>query len=279
MKTVVLRRTASRVGLVVAALAISGCSNLFTGNLFSNFDGPPSASEILSSYVDDDGNVDPAAADGFVSALGDAADSNKFYDDLSDDDRADLTASLSTVYKSTDPAVTPETKQKAALLAADVTLKGTDSGDTINNVANVLTSDAGVDSFSDAGDLLNQIIPDEAQGDPVAIKKILDDMVAAADAYDALGSSLTDADGDGTPDSPDGVNMTEVSQKAAVAMVVRNLVTQDGGDGETLANAVADGTVETLTFTDPLSAENADGSALNNILKAGGLDGLFEGDA
>ena len=33
----------------------------------------------------------------------------------------------------------------------------------------------------------------------------------------------TDTDGDGTVDGPDGANMTEVAQKAAVAIAVKNL--------------------------------------------------------
>ncbi|MFW5827108.1 MAG: hypothetical protein ACOCU4_03405, partial [Alkalispirochaeta sp.] len=211
--------------ILTVTITITGCSNLLTGNMFSNFDGPPSASDLTSRYGDD--GVPAGDADDFVDAVDDAGGSRRFFDDLSDSDREELAGSLKSVYDNED--VDAETRQRAAVLAADVTLRGADSGETINNVANVLTSSDGADSFSDPAALMDQIIPDSAKDDPAAIQKILDDMVAAADAYDALGSSLTDEDGDGTVDGPEGTNMTEVAQKAAVAMVVRNIVEQDEG--------------------------------------------------
>lgn len=259
---------------LVATITITGCSNLFTGNMFSNFDGPPSASDLTSRYGDDDVPTDEA--DDFVNAVDDAAGSRRFFDDLSDSDRDELAGSLRTVYDNED--VDDDTRQRAAVLAADVTLRGADSGETINNVANVLTSSEGADSFSDPAQLMDQIIPESAKDDPVAIQRILDDMVAAADAYDALGGTLTDADGDGTVDAPDGVNMTEVAQKAAVAMVVRNIVEQDEAGSGDLADRIAAGTVGDTTYDDPLGAENADGGALNNIIEAGGLGGFFDSE-
>lgn len=262
---------------LAVAITITGCSNLLTGNMFSNFDGPPSASDLTSRYGDNDVPTDDA--DDFVNAVDDAAGSRRFFDDLSDSDRDELAETLRSVYDSDDEDLDPETRQRAAVLAADVTLRGTDSGETINNVANVLTSSEGADSFSDPAVLMDQIIPDSAKDDPVAIKRILDDMVTAADAYDALGSSLTDEDGDGTIDNaPDGVNMTEVAQKAAVAMIVRNIVEQDEEGSEGLAGRIAAGTVGDASYVDPLGAENSDGGALNNILAAGGLGGFFDSD-
>ncbi|MFW5694652.1 MAG: hypothetical protein ACOCYB_05750 [Alkalispirochaeta sp.] len=262
-----------RVAAAALAFAIfmSGCSNLLTGNMFTNFDGPPSASELAGRYGDADD------ADDFVDAVDDAAGSRRFFDDLSDGDRKELTESLKSVYDDED--VDDETRQRAAVLAADVTLRGADSGETINNVADVLTSSDGPESFSDPAELMDQIIPDSAKDDPEAIQKILDDMVAAADAYDALGSSLTDEDGDGTVDGPDGTNMTEVAQKAAVAMVVRNIVEQDKDGSDDLADRIAKGTVGDTSYDDPLDAENSEGGALKNILDAGGLGGLFDSEA
>jgi hypothetical protein len=268
----------SFVMVLAATLSIAGCANLFTGNMFANFDGPPSASDLAGRYADADGNVSSSDADSFVGDVEDAAGSSRFFDDLSDNDRTTLTGSLKSVYDNDSGEVDDATRQRAAVLAADVTLRGADSGETINNVANVLTSAEGADSFSSPQDLMDQIIPDSAKDDPVAIKKILDDMVAAADAYDALGGSLTDDDGDGEIDNaPEGTNMAEVAQKAAVAMVVRNLAGQDSGDKD-LAQRIADNDFEGTTFSDPLGGENSDGSALNNILKAGGLGGFFDSD-
>lgn len=255
--------------------ALGGCANLFTGNLFENFDGPPSASEVLGGYTDAAGDVTTDDADGFVNALDEALDSPKFFDDLSSTDRDNLAGSLESVY--TNGAVDDTTRQEAAIMAGDVILTGTNSGATINNVADVLTSSGGTDSFSDPATLLDQIIPDSAQGDAAAIQGILDDMVSAAGAYEALGGSLTDVDGDGSVDGPDGANMTEVAQKAAVAIAVKSIV-EDGGSGgsEGLAQAIADGTVEDLSISgDPIADAGTEGSAFNKILQAGGLDGLF----
>jgi hypothetical protein len=263
--------------LLILLSSISGCANLFSGNFFESFDSPPSASDIRGRYVDDEGNVAPDQAAAFVTDLGDAASSSRFFSELSDTDRADLRDSLASAYSS---AEVPEaTRQSAAILAADVTLRGADSGATINNVADVLTSSDGVDSFDEPSALLDQIVPESAQGDPVAIKRILDDMVAAAAAFDALGSTLTDSDGNGEIDNtPAGANMTAIAQQAAVAMVIRDLVADpDSGGAEGLADDIAAGVVDDTRFSDnPLSDTNTEGSPLNNILKAGGLNGVFD---
>jgi hypothetical protein len=270
-----------RVAAILMAVSffLAGCSNLFTGNLFSSLDGPPSAGDIRGRYADENGDVPAGSADAFVDDLEDAASTDRFFDDLNDTDRSGLRDSLESVYENED--VDEATRQSAAVLAAEVTLRGTNSGETINNVADVLTSSEGVDSFSEPSVLLDQIIPDSAKGDPDAIERILNDMVAAADAFDALGTTLTDSDGDGTIDNaPAGANMTELAQQAAVAMVVRNLVNDpNSGGAATLSESIASGTVEDTQFGDPLSSENTDGSALNNILKAGGLDGVFDTDS
>tara|TARA_B100000614_G_scaffold251418_1_gene262909 strand:- start:185 stop:1012 length:828 start_codon:yes stop_codon:yes gene_type:complete len=274
MKMENLRATVRVAAIGFAAVLLAGCGNLFTGNMFENFDGPPSASDLASRYTDANGDVSTADAESFVNDLDDAASSSRFFDGLSDSDRESLAGSLESVYSNTD--VDTETRQRAAVLAGDVTLRGSSAGDTINNVADVLTSSSGTDSFSDPAALLDQIIPTSAKGDPAAIEQILNDMVTAADAYSALGSSLTDADGDGTPDGPSGANMTEVAQKAAVSIVVAKIVTDSATSStSSLAESLASGTFDASGYSDPSTDATSDGSALNNILKAGGLDGLF----
>ncbi|MEX2445489.1 MAG: hypothetical protein WD492_17955 [Alkalispirochaeta sp.] len=277
----IFRRVAVPALAMSVIVSITGCSNLLTGNMFSNFDGPPSASDLTSRFGDDNGNVSTEDANDFVNELDDAAGSSRFFDDLSDGDRTDLASSLESVYLN-DGADGPdtETRQRAAVLAADVTLRGADSGETINNVANVLTSSDGPESFSDPAQLMDQIIPAGARNDSKAIQRILDDMVTAAGAYDALGASLKDEDDDGAVDGPEGTNMAEVAQKAAVAMVVRNIVEQDSEGSKDLAERIAFGTVGDISYDDPLSSEqDKDGGAFNNILTAGGLGGFFESDA
>lgn len=257
--------------LIVAALVgtLASCANLLTGNLFENFDGPPDASDILGQYTDSDGNVSTANAGAFVNDLLDAADSSRFFEGLSSTDRSNLADSLNSVY--TNGGVDTATRQQAAILAGDVTLRNTGAGDTINNVADVLTSSGGSANFSDPEALLNQIIPESAKGDAAAITQILTDLQNAATAYNALGASLTDTDGDGTVDGPDGANMTEVAQSAAVALVVNQIVTQSSP--ETLASQIVAGTVASASYTAPDTNE----TNLTNILAAGGLGGLLNG--
>ncbi len=259
--------------LAATALVFSSCANLFEGNLFENFDGPPDSSEILSKHVDADGNV--KNPDKFVRDLRDASGSNRFYTSLKDSERAELSSSLQRVYSDAD--ADPAVRQQASLLAAEISIRGTTAADTINNVSKILTSDAGVDSFNNPRDLLDAVIPDSARNDATAIKKIIDSLVAAGDAYDALGGTLEDADGDGRTDGVAGTNMTSVAQNAAVAIAVKKLVEDPGiGSSENLARLAADPEAD-LTST---SLDNfpGDTESLDNILDAGGLGGLFEDD-
>lgn len=272
------------VFLVVAILlALTSCANLFDGNMFENFDGPPSAADILGGYTDEDGTVPPESADGFVDDLGDAAESERFFDDLTDEDREELETALESIYDNEE--VDTETRQDAAILAGEIALRGTPAGDTVNNVVDVLIdSEDGADAFNDTGALLDAIIPADAQGDPEAVRDILESMVSAANAYESLGDTMTDEDGDGTPDGPDGANMGEVSQNAAVSMILATTADTDG-DGE-----VSEAELDALTAAtvnddfsgytgDPLGDSIGDDdnpTPLRNILDAGGLLGVFE---
>lgn len=269
--------------VVEILLVLTACANLLDGNMFENFDSPPSATDILGGYTDEDGTVPTDGADGFVDDLGDAAESDRFFDDLSDQDREDLGTALESVYDNED--VDTETRQDAAILAGEIAIRGTGAGDTVNNVVDVLIdSEDGADAFNDTGALLDAIIPAEAQGDPVAVRDILASMVTAADAYESLGSTMTDEDGDGTPDGPDGANMGEVSQNAAVSMILAETADTDG-DGE-----VSDAELDAMTAAtvnddfsgytgDPLGDSLGDDdnpTPLRNVLEAGGLLGVFE---
>jgi hypothetical protein len=254
--------------ITIAVFSLGSCADLFKGNLFEEFDGPPDASDILGDYVDANGQVSTGDAADFIADLSDAAASARFYDDLSASDRTNLNTALSSVYDN--GAVAVSTRQDASILAGEIATRGTDAGETINNVANVLVADGGGDSFNDPAALMDLIIPDSAKGDAAAIEAIIDDLITAADAYEALGATLTDTDGDGTDDGPDGANMTEIAQKAAVAIAVKNLA---GDTSSTqLAGDVAAGTVDTSgSYSDPL----AGATNLDNILEAGGLGGLI----
>ncbi len=270
--------TSRLIVLAVATLTFfASCTNLFMGNFFEEFDGPPDASELLGSYTSSDGTVSTSKAPKFVGAVSEAAESSKFYKDLSSSDRTELNTALKSVYD--DASVDTATRQSASVLAAEVKIRDTGAGETINNVANVLTSDLGADSFNDPEALMDLIIPDSAKGDATAVKKILDDLVSAGDAYDNLGSIMTDEDGDGTVDGPSGVNMTETAQKAAVAIAVMKLADPDGDgvtDTATLSNEIINKSFSADTES-ALDNFPGDTTNLENILDAGGLGGLFDG--
>ncbi len=250
----------------LAVMLASSCMIPFLeGNLFEQFDGPPSADSILGRYSGDDG-VPADQADSFIADLTDAAGSPRFFRDLTPESRSQLTDSLASVYSNTDD-VEVETRQRAALLAADVNLRGTDAGETTNNLVSYF-ADGGDDPLGDPVGLLDAIIPESAQGDAAAIEAILQSYIAAADAYEAFGTTL------GGDDPPDGTNLGSVAQNAAVAIAVKQLAATNGGaDGlaASLANPDDEDELDTTGFDDILE----EGSPLSNILGGAGLDGVF----
>lgn len=271
------RRIPVLIGIVFI-FSLYGCANLFDANIFTDFDAPASAADVLGDYAETDGTVSTANAAGFVDDLGEAAESSRFFDDLSDADREELDAALESVYDNVD--VDTATRQDAAVLAGEIALRGTDAGATVNNVVDVLiSSDGGADSFNDPSTLLAAIIPAEVQGDETAIRNILESMVTAADAYESLGSTMTDEDGDGTPDGPDGANMGAVSQNAAVAIIV-SAMADSGGGVDALTSAIIDDdfTGFSTTALDDSIGSDASPTPLRNILDAGGLLGVFESE-
>jgi hypothetical protein len=246
-------------------LLVVSCADLLQGNIFENFAGPPGAGEVLSKHVQADGTVDPGRAGAFVRDLEDAASSPRFFRDISAADRVKLTVALESVYDP-DSGVALPVRQKAAILAGEVNMRDTDAGATANNVIDVLTGD-GIDTFEDPRSLLDEIIPASAQGDPVKIKAILDNLVAAGNAYEAFGNTLG---GDNT--APAGTNMGTVAQNALVAITVRNIVSANGG-ATALAASIADPDGEIEPPGGDVFGE--EGTPLRNIFDAAGLGGVL----
>ncbi len=271
-----MKRFLKTMGLVVLvtiiAIALGACENLMQGNVFENFDGPPEAGAVLSKYVQDDGTVDPSRATAFIRDLEDAADSPRFFRELSDTDRERLNTALESVYGATEgDEPNLETRQKAAILAGEVNLRGTDAGKTANNVIDVITGD-GIDTFDDPKALLDQIIPDSAQGDPAKIQAILDNLVAAGSAYEAFGETLDDE-----TDAPTGTNMGAVAQNALVAITVKQISEANGGTGD-LAKIIANGeNVDNPDYGDD-GVFGSEDSALRKIFDKAGLGGLLDDD-
>ena len=65
------------VALIVLVAFVS-CADLFTGNLYQNFDGPPDASDVVKGFTDDAGAVKPEKADNFVKEIEEVAESPQF---------------------------------------------------------------------------------------------------------------------------------------------------------------------------------------------------------
>jgi len=247
------------------------CENLQQGNLFENFDGPPSASSIVDKYTEDDGTVAPERAAAFVRSLEDAAESPRFFRELSAADRNRLNTSLSSVYDPANGVESVTTRQKAAILAGDINMRGTAAGTTANNVIDVL-NDGGIGTFENPEELFSKILPADARNDEEKTRRILDSLVAAGAAYEAFGTTLSDPENS----VPEGTSIGSVAQYALVAMVVRDIAGANSGT-EALAQQIVN--------NDPISSPDwpdgpfgDDGSPLRNIFDEAGLGGVLEED-
>ncbi|POR05172.1 hypothetical protein AU468_02165 [Alkalispirochaeta sphaeroplastigenens] len=268
---------------VLLPAGLSSCDTVFEGNLFENFAGPESASAILKKYSDG-GSIPTARAPGFVSALDDAAGSPRFFRELSASDRAGLNEALESVYTADDNDVPKATRQKAAILAGQVNLRETAAGETVNNAIDVLT-DGGIDTFEeDPEALLDQLLPSGVRGDQAKIAAVLNDLVNAAGAYEALGATLEASPGDPDPQMPAGTNKGAVAQNALVALVVKDIAKANGaGDAEAGIAALAAELAKPQGTRDPivLPYDNGEefapeGSPLRNIFNAAGFGGVLD---
>lgn len=252
---------------VVSAVVIAACGNLLQGNMFENFDGPPDTSDLLGKHVQPDGSITAQDAPGFIRDLEDAAGSPRFFRDLSGSDRAELSTALESVYANTDE-VDVTTRQKAAVLAGEVNMRGTNAGETANNVIDVLTGD-GIETFENPNALFDEIIPADAKGDPAKVKAILDNLVAAGSAYEAFGETLGDTG------APAGTNMGTVAQNAVVAITVKGIVGANTDTAVLAARIVAREEIESPDYGDD-GVFGPEGSAVRNIFDEAGLGGVLD---
>jgi len=191
---------------------LSGC-NPFTTNLYSSFDKFK--------------NPDLTDAD----ALLDAADEPQFYENLKNDPeaKAQVLATLSEVYN--DPAEDPDKKQEAALMAANVYLKTSDTEEVMSNL-NSLVGDAvsgedvfGGSSDTDGPEVFFRAIFGEPPADvPTATYKaqVLIQLSAFRDSAEPLqiyGENL-----EVTHASPPGTNDGDNATKALMAGMTRTLL-------------------------------------------------------
>lgn len=248
-----------KVFLTTAVLtaALLGCTQLFEFNLFASMD------KASVPKVSDLEKMDTGAA---LDLLEGEADSDAFFDALKGDPdgKAGLEGYLDGIMGGNGE---PTEKQRAALLYSDIELKTTGADELVNNLVKVLdtSGSGGMDTFDSFGDFWDAVAPAGA-----VPGEVFDGLNNAYDGFDVLGGSLTDTNGDGTLDGPDGANMGEAAQNAVVSFVVYKVMTANGfTDGSELADALDSDT--TLTMPD-LSDSDPDFTNISNIVNAASPD-------
>lgn len=253
-------RVKSAVLLVLPLVILAGCSALFDFNLYKDLGLDPVAAPRASDYAGA-GGLDKLAAD-----LGSAA----IIDALAADGAAKAALVTFLQGQITVPVDTPA-EQQASILLADLELKTTSGEEFVNNIVTVALG--GVTGTIQ--DLLNSTIPAEAKADPATYAAMVNALLAANDAYLALGAGI--ADTNGTPGIqpgegvPPGTNMGDVAQKAIIAFTTKVLfetVKTTGGftDSQTLTQmyllstnpAAADASVQGLAAPDPFDPASPD---------------------
>ena len=242
----------------VLTAALLGCTQLFEFNLFSALD------KASVPKVSDLEKMDTGDA---LDLLEGEADSDAFFDALKDDPygKAGLEGFLKDTWKGADD---PTEKQRAALLYSDIELKTSGADDVVNNLVKVLdTSGSGsMDAFDSFGAFWNAVAPLDA--DPGAV---FDGLNNAYDGFNILGGLLTDTNGDGTLDGPEGANMGEAAQNAVVSFMVHEVMNANGFiDGSQLADALAD--PDTTLLMPDLSSSDPDFTNISNIVNAASPD-------
>ncbi len=245
--------------LIVAALVIvlSGCNF----NLFKALDTikVPSANDLLKNASSD--------AKEFVSDVQDYVDSGAITEDNADG----VVDALKDVY--TNPPDT-ETGQKAAVLAGEISITAhPETKLVVDNVIGTITDTINAGGDVDPQTLIQNIFPkDLTQTD---LTGILDNLTAAADAYNSFGSNTA-----GAKDWMSGGDIGDVAQYAAVSMAVASIRsqliasegTQAAADAD-LFNVINGGTLPAVN--NPFNSANTGTDyvdSLTNILNLAGLD-------
>ncbi|MFP4535676.1 MAG: hypothetical protein ACLFNP_08135 [Spirochaetaceae bacterium] len=240
----------------LVVLLLAGCANIYDANLFENFDGPPSASELANGSAED---------------IADAAESPQFFEELEDDPEAKeaLQDRLQEIYN--DPNASDSDRRTAAVVSGDIEMETTEGGEIVNNVVDVVLDEEGGGEFSDPGTFIRNTFPESVRNDPEELEAQIESFRTAAEAYYAYGEGLTE---DGVPD---GANSGEIAQRATVAILMDTLAEQAGGTDELVADIQAD---DYSSYSDP--TESALGTEdepepLRNILDVAGLTSVVEG--
>lgn len=239
------------------AVLLVGCANIYESNLYKNFDGPPSASELANGSAED---------------IADAAESPQFFDELKDDPAAKeaIQNRLQEIYN--DENASDSDRRTAAIVSGDIEMETTTGGEIVNNVVDVILEESDGE-FSDPGTFIRNTFPESVRNDPVVLKAQIESFRTAADAYYAYGDGLT-AEG-----VPEGANSGEIAQRATVAILMDTLAGQAGGT-DALVNDIQSDSFPQPPYSDPtvtaLGTEESP-EPLRNILDVAGLTSVVEG--
>jgi len=196
-------------------LLLAGCSAFFGFNLLKGLHKVPAPEPAQYNYAQN-------GTTGLMKLDADLA-SPAFVAALKADPGATSTIESNLQATYTDPSVPLADQQLAAALYSDVNLKTT-SGDTfVNNVVNVVISGTG--SGQTIQQILQGIVPLDVASDPAAFGAMVNGLLNAASAYQALGATLAPA----PAPVPPGVNMGDAAQKAAAAYMMQSMVYEIGG--------------------------------------------------
>lgn len=226
--------------LLSAAVLIgfSSCDQgLFQTNIFAGFE-----------------SFESPSADNAEDLLG-ARDDDRFYDEIAGGDINDPDSYVSQVIDSlSDVTADDPAYQEANLMLADVYMAATGADEVFDEfntqlVGFIETGEIPGEDLNNTGDLLKLFFDDTLTSDELSVQ--LQGLVEAASYLSIYGSTLADG-------TPDGVNPGDVAAQALLAGIVSAVVTENGGDVTTLADAIVNNTTDSLAL--PV------GSSLTEIL-------------
>ena len=209
-----MARTRAFVLFVAVLLVLSGCKAFFDFNAFSSLD--KAAVPNPSRYQGSGGLANlqkDLQSQAIVSAL-----------------KGDLTTvgtilgNLNTDYGVLTPPPPPKTpdQQAAGILYADLALKSTSGDIVVNNIVGTLMTNP----QGNLQTMLQSIVPPVVAADMGKFTNMVNGLLKADSAYQVLGASITDVNGNGKidpGDAPPGMNMGDTAQKAAVAYLMQTI--------------------------------------------------------
>ena len=220
-------RTRALLLLVSVLLVLSGCSAFFEFNAFSGLDKPsvPNPSRYQGS-----GGLANLQSDLSSPSIVDAL---KTHPDTVDT----ILGNLDSAYKVTTTTPSTPDQQTAAILYAQLALQSTSGDELVNNIADTVVNNPSGNLKS----MLASIVPSDVAGNITKFTAMVDNLLAAEVVYINLGNSIP------LVGTPPGMNMGDVAQKAAVALLMVTIL-------DAVENTPAPGTYTQAQATNQLFA-------------------------